>query len=484
MKMVKSLLLGSAAGLVAVAGAQAADLPVKAKPVEYVKVCSLYGAGFYYMPGTDICIKIGGYVRAQLYANNSNSGTTNAFIGAAGWQDRGATHNNDVMYRSRVIASFDTRQQTEYGTLRTYMNLGWSVDGGAGQSVSPPLYANRAFIQLAGFTFGKAQSFFEIISNAAVSYFGQFGPDTGDGGQLLVAYTAQFGNGFSGTLSVEDPRRSGLANANARLAAAIGADAYGYGNRYANVNVPDIVANLRVDQAWGSAQIMGALHQVRADYYDTGNVGLGHPDDKWGWVIGAGAIINASFISPGDRFQFNVNYTEGALRYLTGVWGGANWNYANGSTAGVGLLADGVYTGTNAANGSGIELTKALLIQANYDHVWNQRWKTSIYGGYLDVKYGDNANLYLCGGLVLSGCDASWSGYQVGSRTQFNINSSTYMGFDVMYAKMQSSSLGNALNAAGQVAWNNPTSNRPGLHDIGDAEQLSFTFRIHRDFLP
>ena len=58
MKMVKSLLLGSAAGIVAIAGAQAADLPVKAKPVEYVKVCSLYGAGFYYMPGTDICLKI------------------------------------------------------------------------------------------------------------------------------------------------------------------------------------------------------------------------------------------------------------------------------------------------------------------------------------------------------------------------------------------------------------------------------------------
>ena len=63
MKMVKSLLLGSAAGIVAISGAQAADLPVKAKPVEYVKICSLYGAGYYYMPGTDICLKLGGFVR-------------------------------------------------------------------------------------------------------------------------------------------------------------------------------------------------------------------------------------------------------------------------------------------------------------------------------------------------------------------------------------------------------------------------------------
>ncbi len=65
MKMVKSLLLGAAAGLVAVAGAQAADLPVKAKPVQYVKICSLYGAGFYYIPGTDTCLKVGGWVRYE-----------------------------------------------------------------------------------------------------------------------------------------------------------------------------------------------------------------------------------------------------------------------------------------------------------------------------------------------------------------------------------------------------------------------------------
>src|SRR3954449_861196 len=77
MKMVKSLLLVSAAGLVAVSGAQAADLPVKAKPVEYVKVCSLYGAGFYYVPGTDICLKVGAYFRAQYaYGNVGNSTAT------------------------------------------------------------------------------------------------------------------------------------------------------------------------------------------------------------------------------------------------------------------------------------------------------------------------------------------------------------------------------------------------------------------------
>src|SRR5260370_27058186 len=70
---VKRVLLGSAAGLFAVAGAQAADLPVKAKPVEYVKVCSLYGAGFWYVPGTDTCIKIGAFVKLQA-AYHANQG--------------------------------------------------------------------------------------------------------------------------------------------------------------------------------------------------------------------------------------------------------------------------------------------------------------------------------------------------------------------------------------------------------------------------
>ena len=83
MKMVKSLILGSAAGLIAVSGAQAADLPVKAKAVEYVRICSLYGAGFYYMPGTDTCIKFGGYLRADTVVGST---TTTVSPAAPNWR--------------------------------------------------------------------------------------------------------------------------------------------------------------------------------------------------------------------------------------------------------------------------------------------------------------------------------------------------------------------------------------------------------------
>ncbi len=65
MKTVKSLLLGAAAGFVALSGAQAADLPGKAAPAEYVRICDTYGAGFFFIPGSDTCLRVGGFVRAD-----------------------------------------------------------------------------------------------------------------------------------------------------------------------------------------------------------------------------------------------------------------------------------------------------------------------------------------------------------------------------------------------------------------------------------
>ncbi|MBB4015640.1 hypothetical protein GGR16_000646 [Chelatococcus caeni] len=66
MRVVSQLLLGGVAGLALAGGAKAADLPMtKAAPVEYVRICSVHGAGFFYIPGSDTCIKIGGRVRAE-----------------------------------------------------------------------------------------------------------------------------------------------------------------------------------------------------------------------------------------------------------------------------------------------------------------------------------------------------------------------------------------------------------------------------------
>ena len=116
MKMVKSLILGSAAGLVAMSGAQAADLPVKAKAVEYVRICSLYGAGFFYIPGTDTCIKLGGYVRIDTTFNGGAYGQP-FYNGDNGQQNR---FRDYFISRSRMALTVDTRTATEYGVVRTF----------------------------------------------------------------------------------------------------------------------------------------------------------------------------------------------------------------------------------------------------------------------------------------------------------------------------------------------------------------------------
>ena len=253
MKMVKSLLLGTAAGLVAIAGAQAADLPVKAKPVQYVKICSLYGAGFYYIPGTDMCLKIGGWVRLEIGQNYNGSLTTGPMAGAL--NDRST---NDEVWRSRGYITADARNQTEYGTLRSYIAVGLNANDVANGDVA--FNANRAFIQWAGFTAGLATSFYDFYSSPSTAYFGSYpGSDTGDGGWKVLAYTAQFGNGFSGTISAEVARRTAVYNAQSGGFATFGTLG---ANVYEGFDMPDVVANLRVDQPWGSAQIMGALHRV------------------------------------------------------------------------------------------------------------------------------------------------------------------------------------------------------------------------------
>ena len=205
MKMVKSLLLGSAAGLVAVTAGQAADLPVKAKPVEYVKVCSLYGAGFYYMPGTDMCIKIGGWTREEATWGNNNGNMT---WGPWSGQENIRSTSNFVV-RERGYITADAREQTAYGTARAYIDVGLSDsaigESGGGQGT---FSSNRAFLQWAGITAGLTQSFYDFYSAAASAYRAAFMPieDTGDGGQWVAAYTAQLGNGLSATVSAEDRR--------------------------------------------------------------------------------------------------------------------------------------------------------------------------------------------------------------------------------------------------------------------------------------
>src|ERR1700710_3317157 len=109
----RNLILGSVAVLLSAGGAQASDLPVKAKAVEYVRICSLYGAGFWFIPGTDTCIKLGGYLRVDTTFNGGTQGAP-AWNGDLGQQNR---YRDYYSARSRMAFTVDTRTASEYGVV-------------------------------------------------------------------------------------------------------------------------------------------------------------------------------------------------------------------------------------------------------------------------------------------------------------------------------------------------------------------------------
>jgi len=361
MKMMKSLVLGSAAALVAMSGAQAADLPVKAKAVEYVKVCSLYGAGFYYIPGTDTCIKFGGYLRVDLLVNSNSDNTGNV-------SPQGGSKNrltNGYTWRSREDFNTDTRTQTEYGVLRTYADFtfSWTSDSynanangttvyaplnitsgtnpnfiaslpnnaGTGNGSAGTLGVYFAFIQFAGFTIGKAISQFSMpwVNYPANNFDGLVGGGGTVTGVNQFTYTWDFGGGNTFALSAQDQAAYLVAGNNnlGGLGGGVipgGAAIAGYGaGDTAGFISPDFVAMFRSDQAAYAFQVSAALHDNHAAYYGpsflapgfTGTELNGHPNDLWGFAVAGGFTLKNLPTGAGDTFNAQAVYTHGATRY-------------------------------------------------------------------------------------------------------------------------------------------------------------------------
>jgi len=498
MKMVRSLLLGSAAGLMAVTAGQAADLPVKAKPVQYVKICSLYGAGFYYMPGTDMCLKIGGWVRAEVsWGINGNS--------SLGPENNNVNNRltNNFWTRERGYITADAREQTAYGVARGYIAVGISSQNTGIEAPSTNFSSNRAYVQWAGFTAGLAVSFFDFYPAAALLYRAGNLPqeDTGDGGIWIWAYTAQLGGGVSATISAEERRTSqiilasGAAGAISTGALTFGSNGTGYGGWQS----PDVVGNLRVDQTWGSAQVMAAAHEVNPVYYG-GSVPLtGHPGDQWGWVVGGGIKINTPFISPGDYFVTEVNYTQGATKYLWNSSSNVGANIGTGGTIGWGVGSDCVAGGTLAGGtATGCFLTTAWEVDAAYEHYWTPQWHQSLVGAFLEHDYGSSANAILCSAIgggngagsgsaavAAPGCNNNWQFWGVGSRLQWDVTKSFYIGVEAIYQQLVSATTFNGLVPA-TLQPGVTASSCSGVATCTEANQSNWTFtlRMHKDFLP
>jgi hypothetical protein len=353
---------------------------------------------------------------------------------------------------------------------------------------------------------------------------------------MLAAYTAQFGNGVSGTIALEQSRVRGIfrapgtAFAVPTLAAGV-PTSFNEGGTAGINSYPDLVGNIRIDQAWGTWLVGAAAKYNRGTYYNgatnlTTTMNSGGPDYKIGWAVTTGFIWNLPMIAPGDRLSAGVVYSEGAIGYAAVTPTGGTINYWKGAEYGMGLWSDAVYagggtgtfatpcpaavvvTGTTLVPGcGGLQLTTAWSAAAMFEHLWTPALRTSIYGSYIDVSYNGVATALICnspdlfqvGNPAVTGCNQDFSAWNVGTRTQWEPVKGLIMGVDVIYNKLNTANP-NFVNRAvvGAAAGGIPATTTPGAcanagtgvsfpgpcYIARDQDAVTTSLRIQRDFLP
>ena len=440
MKFIKGLLLGAATGLVGFAVAQAAGLPrrTKGSAVQYVRICDTYGAGFFYVPGSsDTCIKVGGFLRVDYDMNSTHDqlGYNNLTVVSR----RGAQNTSNFSGRFQV--RLDVRTATEYGVLRAFGAGDFNYAAGLGTQGTPVAtpgrtgYAEKAFIQFGGLTAGLATSFYDFYIYGADDYLSVHSSYTPSG---LLAYTATFGGGFSATLSMEDPRsRSMSYYDNPFVSIAHGRFTAPGGQRW-----PDLVANLRVDQGWGSAQLSGALHQ--GQIYNL--TGLHNDKAVTGFAVLGGLKINLPMLAAGDALYFEAAYADGATSYLG----------FNGSTMGAALqhgatmaypTVDGVVVPPPKFLGSPTALYKTTGFNglAALRHYWTPTFFTAGIVGYaqLDQAAAVRAVSAAAGGV------GNFSEWRFGLTNEWVPVAAFSIGLEVEYARVHQTLPGGNAAVAG-----------------------------------
>jgi hypothetical protein len=437
MKLASRLLLGSAAIVAATAGAQAADLPTrKAAPVEYVRICAVHGPGFFYIPGSDTCIRIGGrarfeYATVQQYARGDNSS-----------------------FRALGRFDVDARTTTDWGLLRAFVRVtfvrdsgGWFPSGSGyrggsriqfagpaggfpafggqdtGGNLQEGVFIDSAFVQWGGLTAGRIQSFFDFYADNDT----WFGLADSDVVTQALAYTYTFGAGFSATLSIEDPKERQLFPVAGVAPVGLGginptAFTPGFNNvfpfalspfaapfvssiSYTNrESIPDVVGALRVDQGWGSAQLSGAYHRISTvgatvinltpNNTGTGFVvnplvgtvpgGFGTVSGN-GWAIQGGVKVNLPMIAAGDYVYLEAAYTKGALGYVNsgfpGTYSGNGWASTNWDSF-------ASYDAVVGPSGH-VQLTTAWSALVSFEHYWTPTIRQGIFASFAHDSYGN-----------------------------------------------------------------------------------------------
>lgn len=366
MSYLKTSLACAGSILVSASASYAADLPSKkSAPVEYVKICNAYGSGYFYIPGSDTCLRLSGRVRADymyipgktLYSGISNTGVPTVS------SPSDAQHLHGTEMRGRL--SFDARTPTSLGTVQTVAQFRFARKGGVLQNASSAVNTSTsidleaAYVRFAGFTFGAAKDNFVFMDPKIFgdAYWASFSK-----GAKQLAYTATFGGGFSGTIALQD-----------RADTAKSAGSAGVSGAYEVYNsVPQVNANLNVDQSWGSLQFSGAYSNIALNKADDS-----YDQSKAAYALGMGLKLDLPMLAKGDTLWLSTNYADGMSEY-TALF------LSTKDERGIGGFSSSLRSYVTTP--TGIQTVKSWNVAAALDHYWAPQYRSSFFASYAALK--------------------------------------------------------------------------------------------------
>jgi hypothetical protein len=180
----RSILLGAAAVLTASASAQAADLAIAVEPIDYVKICDAFGVGYWYIPGTDTCLKVGGYARLDVwiydtakvgnyfnvanYLTGSVSATTDPSNPlaqtsgvVAGYLYAQDQYSQSWEMKTKVGVDWNSRSMSDLGVIATSVKFAVESDNNDYEGTSKAVYLDGAYGAIGPMMFGWTESTFD-----------------------------------------------------------------------------------------------------------------------------------------------------------------------------------------------------------------------------------------------------------------------------------------------------------------------------------
>lgn len=188
----KAILVATGSTLLFSHAALAADAIVAAEPepMEYVRVCDAFGEAYFYIPGTETCLKFGGYLRVDIAGGDPNNQDTFPGGGGDSW-----------FTRTRFNFRISTATDTEYGALKTYAETEFQRDDNTDNFTDLEI----GTIELAGFLVGYVDTLYTAFTGDAGNTVNDYyDVNYGDFHQTQIRYTYDPGNGFLAAISLED----------------------------------------------------------------------------------------------------------------------------------------------------------------------------------------------------------------------------------------------------------------------------------------